>query len=53
MMEKFDIYLSDEDREILEAFKALEGYDEVMAINVLIAFGLDVAKSILKQNRPQ
>lgn len=48
MIEKMDIYLSDEDREILEAFKDLKGYDDVMAINVLLGFGLDVAKNITK-----
>lgn len=48
MIEKFDIYLSDEDRKILEAFKVLKGYDDMMAINVLLGFGLDVAKTIIK-----
>lgn len=48
MIEKFDIYLSDEDRKTLEAFKDLKGYDDTMAINVLLGFGLDVAKTITK-----
>lgn len=49
MTEKFDIYLSDEDRKTLEAFKALKNYDDVMAINVLLGFGLDMAEAIIKK----
>ena len=48
MIEKMDIYLSEKDREILEAFKVLKGYDDTMAINVLLGFGLDAAKAIIK-----
>ena len=53
MIEKMDVYLSDEDRETLEAFKALKNYDDTMAINVLLGFGLDVAKTIIKKAGPQ